>query len=131
VKLSNVAPRAVTGAFILHAGLDKWGADDATAAGTHGLAAGTYPMLNRLPATRFLKLLSIGEMVTGAALLVPVIPDRIAGAALAGFSGALVGVYARTPGMRRPNSVWPTQQGIGLSKDVWMLGIAIGLLMEG
>ncbi len=69
-------------------------------------------------------------MGLGAALLVPFISDRLAGAALTGFSAALLGMYARTPSMRRPGSVWPSPQGIGLSKDVWMLGIGAGLMLE-
>jgi hypothetical protein len=27
-----------------------------------------------------------------------------------------------------PESVWPTQQGMGISQDVWMLGIGLGPL---
>ena len=57
-------------------------------------------------------------------------PDRVAGAALTGFSGALVGMYLRTPELHKPGSVWPTRGGIGVSKDVWMLGIGTGLVME-
>ena len=52
----------------------------------------------------------------------------LAGAALTGFAGGLLGLYWRTPGLRKPGSVWPTQQGLGVSKDVWMLGIGAGLL---
>jgi len=26
--------------------------------------------------------------------------------------------------------VWPTQAGVGVSKDVWMLGIGLSLLAE-
>jgi hypothetical protein len=40
-------------------------------------------------------------------------------------------LYARTPGMRKPGSVWPTPPGIGLSKDIWMVGIGLGLMLDG
>ena len=33
--------------------------------------------------------------------------------------------------MHKPNSVWPTPAGTAVSKDVWMLGIGLGLLAEG
>jgi hypothetical protein len=32
--------------------------------------------------------------------------------------------------MRQPGSIWPTQQGIAVSKDIWMLGIGLGLLAD-
>ena len=67
----------------------------------------------------------------GTALLVPVVPNAVAGAALTGFSGSLLAMYARTPAMRKPGSVWPSQTGIAVSKDVWMLGIGLGLVADG
>ena len=70
-------------------------------------------------------------MAVGAVLLLPIIPAARAGAALTGFSGALLGLYVRTPGMRKPNSIWPTQQGTAISKDIWMLGIGLGLIADG
>jgi hypothetical protein len=39
-------------------------------------------------------------------------------------------MYLRTPAMHRPGSVWPTPAGIAVSKDVFMLGIRVGLLLE-
>jgi hypothetical protein len=36
----------------------------------------------------------------------------------------------KTPGMRREGSIWPTEQGIGLAKDVWMLGIGLSLVLD-
>jgi hypothetical protein len=57
------------------------------------------------------------------------VPTVVAGAALTGFSAGLLGLYLRTPGMTKPGkSVAPTQEGLPISKDVWMLGIGIGLL---
>jgi hypothetical protein len=57
-----------------------------------------------------------------------VVPGALAGVALTGFSGSLLTMYLRTPAMHKPGSVWPTQAGIGVSKDVWMLGIGLGLV---
>ena len=53
------------------------------------------------------------------------------GAALAGFSAGLVQLYLKTPGMRQPGSIKPTQEGIGLAKDVWLVGAGLTLLLDG
>jgi hypothetical protein len=129
---SEIAPRIATGAFILNSGLGKRHADEATAAGLHGFATGTYPFLKNVPPATFAKALSTSEIVIGVALLTPFVPTAVAGAALTGFSAGLLGLYLRTPGMTKPGrSVAPTQEGLPISKDVWMLGIGIGLFTRG
>jgi hypothetical protein len=122
--------RVATGAFILHSGLDKWNGPSAQAEGVHAMAAGAFPFLKSIPPERFLKGLAAGEILTGALLMAPFVPNAVAGAALTGFSGSLLAMYARTPALRRPGSVWPSQGGIAVSKDVWMLGIGLGLLAD-
>ena len=131
MKLRNIPTRLATGAYILHSGMDKWNAGPEMAAGLHGFASGAYPQLRDVPATQFLRTLSVGELAVGAALLTPFVSPLTAGAALTGFSGGLIGLYLRTPGMRRPGSIWPTEAGQGLSKDVFMLGIGVGLIVDG
>jgi uncharacterized membrane protein YphA (DoxX/SURF4 family) len=131
MKLRNAPTRVATGVYILHSGWEKWRSDEDRAAGVHGMAAGAYPVFNSMKATDFLKVLSVGELAVGAALLAPFVPPAVAGAALTGFSGALVGMYLRTDALHKPGSVWPTPQGVGVSKDVWMLGIGLGLLVDG
>ena len=96
----------------------------------HGMAAGAFPALGGLKPTEFLKVLSVGEVALGTALLAPVVSPAVAGAALTGFSGALLTMYLRTPALHKAGSVWPTQAGLGVSKDVWMLGIGVGLLAD-
>ena len=130
MKFSNIPLRAVAGAYILHSGLDKWSADEDTAKAVHGMASGTYPVFESMPPTRFLRLLAAGEIATGAVLLAPLVSTAKAGAALTGFSGALLGLYAKTPGMRKPNSVWPTPQGIAISKDSWLFAMGLALLAD-
>jgi hypothetical protein len=97
----------------------------------HGFAAGSYPFLKHLPPEQFASLLSTSEIVVGAALLTPFVPTAVAGAALTAFSGGLLGLYLRTPGMRKPGSLAPTEQGLAIAKDSWLLGIGIGLLTRG
>jgi hypothetical protein len=130
IKARDVPPRVATGAFILHSGLEKWHADEAHAAAVHGMAAGAFPVFNDVPAPRFARLFAAGEVALGVALLAPIVPSAVAGAALTGFAGGFAAMYMRTPALRKPGSVWPSEAGIGVSKDVWMLGIGLGLLAD-
>ena len=130
VKASHLPQRIAAGAFILNSGLGKWSADDETAAQLHGFAVGTYPFLAKLKPRDFVRLLSASEIALGAALLLPIVPAAVAGAGLTAFSGGLLGLYARTPGMRKDGTPLPTQQGIPLAKEVWMLGIGLGLVID-
>ncbi|MCV2488344.1 hypothetical protein OF117_03130 [Geodermatophilus sp. YIM 151500] len=131
ITLSEIGPRISAGAFILTSGLGKRGADEETAAGLHGFAAGTYPPIRKMTPQQFVSTLSTAEIAIGAALLSPFVPTAVAGAALTAFSGGLLGLYLRTPGMRKPGSLAPTDQGLAIAKDVWLLGIGVGLLTRG
>ena len=130
MRIRTLPPRLATGAFILHEGLAKLRGDEERARGVHGAAAAAYPFLEDVPPTTFLRLLGIGEVTLGAALLTPFLPDRVVGLGLTAFSGSLLTMYLRTPAMHRPGSVWPTPAGLAVSKDVWMLGIGLGLVLE-
>jgi hypothetical protein len=130
VKVADLAPRLATGAFILNSGLSKRNIDPEHAAGLHGMASGAYPLLGKMDPQQFAKLLSAGEMTLGVALLAPVVPTALAGAGLAAFAGGLVGLYLRTPGMRKEGGLAPTEQGTVLAKDVWMLGIGLGFVLD-
>ena len=130
IKARHLPQRIAAGAFILNSGIAKWSADEETAAQLHGFAAGAYPVLARVKPADFVRLLAAGEITLGAALLLPVVPAAVAGAGLAAFSGGLLGLYARTPGMRKEGSPFPTQQGIPLAKDAWMMGIGLGLVID-
>ncbi|RPK68245.1 hypothetical protein EES44_08935 [Streptomyces sp. ADI96-15] len=130
VKAWQVPLRLVTGAFILHSGMEKWDGPDEQAQGVHGMARQTFPFLENIDAPRFLKLLAAGEIALGAALLTPMVPSRLTGAALTGFAGSLMAVYAQTPGLRKEGSVWPTPDGIGVSKDSWLLAIGLALTLS-
>lgn len=131
ITLSEIAPRISAGAFILNSGLGKRDADAETAAGMHGFAAGTYPFLKSVPPQQFAQGLAAAEIALGAALLTPFVPTFVAGAALTAFSGGLLGLYLKTPGMRKPGSLAPTEQGLSIAKDSWLVGIGIGLMTRG
>jgi uncharacterized membrane protein YphA (DoxX/SURF4 family) len=127
----DLPSRLVTGAYIVHSGIEKVRGDEERARGIHAMASGAYPFLRKIPPTTFLKVLGVAEIGVGTALLLPFVPRRVAGAALTAFSGGLVTMYLRTPALHPPHSIWPTPAGIGVSKDVWMLGIGMGLLVDG
>jgi len=131
LHLRNIPPRLATGGYVLHTGLEKWNGTEERAKGVHAMAAGAFPFLAKVPPTTFLKALSAAEIGVGAALLIPVVPNKVAGAALTAFAGGLVTMYLRTPSLHREGSIWPTAAGTGVSKDVWMLGTGLGLLADG
>jgi hypothetical protein len=133
ITLSEIGPRLSAGAFILNSGLGKRAAaaDAEAAAGLHGFAAGTYPFLQKVEPQQFAKGLAAAEIGIGAALLTPFVPTAFAGLLLTGFSGGLLGLYLNTPGMRKEGSLAPTEQGLAIAKDVWLLGIGTGLLTQG
>ncbi len=122
--------RLAAGAFIVNAGVGKWSADQEAANRLHAMAVGTYPFLSSIEPEDFVKMLAAGEIAIGSLLLLPVVPAALAGAALTAFSGGLLGLYLRTPGMRREGSLRPSQQGTALAKDVWLLGIGVGLMLD-
>jgi hypothetical protein len=130
LHLRNIPTPAAAGSYVLHSGLEKWNGSEEQAKGLHAAASGAYPVLDKVPPTTFIKVLSAAEIGTGALLLLPVVSNKLAGAALTAFAGSLVGMYLRTPAMRQPGSVWPSQAGIGVSKDIWMVGIGLGLLAD-
>ena len=129
-KIRRAPIRVATGAFILNSGISKLGADDETAKGVHSMAAGAYPALEKVPPKPFTKALAIAEVALGGALLAPVVPAGLAGLGLIGFSGSLLGMWWRTPGMHLQGSPRPTQQGIAIAKDVWMLGVGVSLVTD-
>jgi hypothetical protein len=130
IKPRQLPTRIAAAGFIINSGIGKLSADEETAAGIHGFATGTYPFLSRIKPRDFAKLLGASEVALGAALLVPVIPGALAGAGLTAFAGGLLGLYMRTPGMRKEGSLAPTQQGTAIAKDVWLLGIGLSLVID-
>lgn len=127
MRFEDLPVRLATGAFMVNSGVGKLSADEEHAAGLHGFAAGTYPFLAEIPPDRFARLLARAEIGLGIMLLNPLVPSRVAGTALTAFAGGLLGLYMRTPGMREEGSLRPTEQGLPLSKDVWLLGAGLTL----
>jgi hypothetical protein len=129
-RLWHLPVRAATGAYILNSGLSKRDAPLEVAEQLHGFASSAYPRVSDVPPDRFASTLSTTEMAVGAVLLAPIVPAGLAGLVLTGFSGALLGLYLRTPGLTEEGGVRPTQQGVPIAKDVWLLGIGLALVID-
>lgn len=132
MKLSHIPLRIATGAFILNSGLSKRKLSAEAAQGLQGMATNVLPQVKSMDPKAFGRGLSTGEIALGAALLAPFVPAAVAGAALTAFSGGLVGMYLKTPGMTQEGSQFrPSQQGTAIAKDVWLLGTGLSLLIDG
>jgi hypothetical protein len=129
-RLWHLPLRAATGAYILNSGFSKRDAPPEVAEGLHGFASSAYPQVSDVPPDKFLSTLSTTEMAVGAVLLAPVVPAGLAGLVLTGFSSALVGMYLRGPGLTEEGSVRPTEHGVPVAKDVWMLGVGLALVID-
>jgi hypothetical protein len=130
-KLRRAPMRAVTGAFILNSGVSKFSADDETAKLHHEVASGTYGFVGKVDPKVFTKGLGAAEIAVGGLVLAPVVSPVVAGLGLIAFSGAVLNMYWNTPGMHADGNPRPTPQGSGVAKDVWMLGIGVGLVADG
>ncbi|MCW4467161.1 DoxX family membrane protein [Glutamicibacter sp. MNS18] len=128
ISIANAALRLVSGAFILNSGINKLRLDEESAAGLQQLATNGVPQLASLEPAAFGKMVSGAEIGLGSALLLPLIPSRLAGLGLAAFSGVLLSSYLRTPGMTESDGVRPTADGTALAKDIWLAGIAVALI---
>jgi hypothetical protein len=127
-RLASLPERIAAGAFIANAGAGKLQSDPERSARVHAMAAGTFPVFEGMTPTQFVKLLGASEVALGGALVLPLVGDGLAGAALTAFAGALLAVYWRTPGMRKEGSILPSQAGTAIAKDVWLLGIGLSLV---
>jgi len=130
-KVWHIPLRLATGAYVLESGISKLSAEESTAGKLRDFAASAYSPVAKVKPQQFLKLLSASGIALGCAVLTPMVPTLLAGVGLAAFSAGLIGLYLKTPGMRREGSLRPTQQGMPLAKDVWMLGIGAALVIDG
>ncbi|MGO4383717.1 hypothetical protein [Specibacter sp. RAF43] len=130
LSIGNAALRLVSGAFILNSGINKLSLGPEHAAALQASAARVIPQAAAMEPVRFGKRLSMTEIGLGSLLLAPFIPTRLAGLALAAFSGGLVATYLKAPGMTRADGIRPTPEGTVLAKDIWLVGIAVALIFH-
>lgn len=131
IRPHQLVLRLAIGASVLASGLRKRKADECTAVDLHAMAVDTCPFLDKVDPVTFTRALSAGQITLGGALLVPLIPNKPVGAGLSVFAVGVLGTYLRAPGMHRPRSLAPTPEGLGLSKDLWLLGAGLSLALEG
>ncbi|MCT2279571.1 helix-turn-helix transcriptional regulator [Micromonospora chalcea] len=77
-----------------------------------------------------MRLVGVGELALGTALLIPDVPAKVAGAALTAFSAGLLGLYLRIPGMRAEGSSHP-EQPITIGKLADLTGVSERSLQAG
>jgi len=131
VRIGHIPLRAATGAFILNSGLSKRNLPAENAEALQGMAAQAFPFVKSWRPMTFGTALSTAEIGIGAALLVPLVPSFVAGAALTAFGAGMVTMYWKTPGMHEEGTPRPTQEGTAVAKDVWLLGGGLTLMLDG
>jgi uncharacterized membrane protein YphA (DoxX/SURF4 family) len=129
-SLSRTVLRLAAGAFILNQGVSKLTLDREGATGLRDMTANAFPQAQQLVPETFGKAVAAAEIGLGAALLAPFVPTRLAALGLTAFSGGLLAVYAKTPGMTQADGVRPTQAGLTMAKDVWLAAIGVALLVS-
>lgn len=129
MSLAAAPARLAAGLFILNSGLGKRNLPVEAAQGLRDMGATGVPQIADIPPKTFATYLSAGEIALGVALLTPVVPGWLAGAGLGAFSAGLLNMYRKTPGMTI-DGIRPTQEGTGVAKDVFMLGIAGSLILD-
>jgi uncharacterized membrane protein YphA (DoxX/SURF4 family) len=130
-KLTHLPTRVAAGSYILNSGLAKLDSDDDYKKQIHSMASGVYPAVRHTDARTFATVLGLSEVTLGGALLLPLVPAQVAGLALGAFASGLLGLYVKTPSMTRGSGLRPTENGTALAKDVWLMGIALSLIVDG
>lgn len=128
--LSNLALRSTTGALILNSGIGKLGMDEGTYGYLQQMAKVGVPQVEKLSANTFGKSLAYGETALGAALLLPVVPAKLAGLGLTAFSAGMLTMYFGDENMTMEDGIRPSQEGTALAKDFVLLGAGLALLLS-
>lgn len=127
-RLAAALLRVPTGLYILNSGAGKLGADEGTAEFLHGMAQTGIPAVKDADPKAFAKFVAYSETGIGAALLAPFVSNRLAGAALATFGAGLLTMYFGNDAMTEDDGIRPSQEGLSLSKDSWLVSIGTALM---
>lgn len=130
-KLSSIFLRALPGAYIINSGVGKIGMPAEASEGLQQYAATGVPFVKTIPAEKFGTVLGASEVGIGALMLAPFVGNRLAGAGLTAFSAGLLSLYFANPENTQADGVRPTDEGLSLSKDVFMLAIGAALMADG
>lgn len=129
MSLAAVPARVITGLYLINSGMGKRNLPVEAAQGLRDMGAVGVPQLKDVDPKTFGQGLAYGEIALGAAMLLPAVPGWAVGAGLAAFSGGLLNMYRKTPGMTI-DGIRPTQEGTPLSKDAWLMAIAGTLVVD-
>lgn len=127
VRLSSAALRIPTGAYILNAGLGKFQVDKEGAEGLRDMATDGIPAVEQIDAENFATGLAAAETALGAALLCPLIPNRLAGLGLAAFGSGLLTMYFGGDQYTEDDGIHPSDDGKAIAKDSWLVGAGLAL----
>ena len=127
LRLPSAALRIPTGAYILDAGLGKFKVDKEGAEGLRDMATDGIPQLGQIDAETFATGLASAETALGAALLCPLIPNRLAGLGLTAFGAGLLSMYFGGDQYTQEDGIRPSSAGLAIAKDSWLVGIGLAL----
>lgn len=129
-RLTNLPIRIAAGVFMVRSGLRKLEAKTEPAGAGQGTADDGRPTPQGATGPRFAKAMGVAEVGLGGALLSPVVVgDAMAGLGLTAFAGGLLGLEARTPGVRPDGGSLPGWEDVAPPEDVWLAGIGLTLLL--
>ncbi|WIM68339.1 hypothetical protein QP027_02760 [Corynebacterium breve] len=128
MSISEIALRAIPGALIVNSGVGKLQLPAEVSHGLHQAATSGIKAIEKLPADSFARNLGIAEIGVGGALLAPFIPSRLAGAALTTFGAGLMTMYFNNDENTEADGIRPSQAGLSLAKDSWLVAIGLGLM---
>jgi len=111
-------------------GGENWHATEERAQALQGAAARAFPFLASIPPATFGKLPAGTEIAPAPPCCCRWCQTGWPVPALTAFSGSLLAMYLRTPAMHKPGERLAAPAGVAVSKDVWMLGIGLGLIAD-
>ncbi|MDT9409254.1 hypothetical protein [Corynebacterium rouxii] len=127
-KIASMFLRGIAGAFILNTGIGKMNLPKEGAEYIHGMAVSGIPAVKNIDPQLFAKVISASEIGIGASLLLPVVPNKLAGLMLGTFSSGLLSMYFGEESNTEKDGIRPSQSGLPLAKDSWLFAIAGALL---
>ncbi|MDO5635512.1 MAG: hypothetical protein Q4G34_11685 [Micrococcus sp.] len=130
MSIVQIPLRLTAGAFILNSGINKLQLNDEGAEALRDMGARGVPQLAKLSPSQFKTFISSTEIGLGGALLLPLVPGWLAGAALTAFSGGMMSMYLNTPAMTEDDGIRPSQEGTSVAKDVFLLGSGLGIMVD-
>jgi hypothetical protein len=129
-NLRRAPLRLTTGAFVLNSGISTFNGDGAKTSRLQTSAARLVPQVERMDPRTFTKVVGVGEVTLGAALMLPVVPAAVAGLGLSAFAASLLASQRPVNGQHADTSDEPATQPVPEATEAWMLGAGVSLLLD-